>query len=132
MDDDLEVDLMRHVTRIGFAATLLFVAIGAAPGAERAVVDGDVGKQLDEYLTRLEDWGFSGAILSVRDGKVVLSAGYGWADAKTRAPATSKIVWNTGSITKQFTAAAILKLEMQGKLHIEDPISKYFTDAPPD
>jgi CubicO group peptidase (beta-lactamase class C family) len=101
-------------------------------GAERKTVEGDVGERLDEYLTRLEAWGFSGAILAVRDGKVVLEAGYGMADPEHKVPATPATVWSIGSITKQFTAAAILKLEMQGKLHVEDPISKFFKDVPPD
>ena len=52
--------------------------------------------------------------------------------AKRKLKNSPKTVSDIGSITKQFTAAAILKLEMQGKLSTDDKITKYFQNVPPD
>lgn len=95
-------------------------------------IHGQIGKNLDAYLTQLVDKGFSGAVLVARKGKVKLAKGYGFADREKQIPVTPETVLHLGSVNKQFTAAAILKLEMQGKLKVTDPITKYFKDVPPD
>ncbi len=95
-------------------------------------VRAEVGRKLDEYLTRLADLGFSGAVLVSTDGVIVLSKGYGLANREMGVAVTPETVLPIGSITKQFTGAAILKLEMQGKLSVNDPITKYFDKVPPD
>lgn len=121
-----------------FLATTGIMGIGTVAGAfaaetsDRPVVRTELGTKLDEYLTRLADLGFSGSVLAAKDGSVVLSKGYGFADRQKGRPVTPATVLPIGSITKQFTGAAILKLEMQGKLKVENPITKFFKDAPPD
>jgi CubicO group peptidase (beta-lactamase class C family) len=70
------------------------------------------------------------AVLIARDGKKLLEKGYGLAQVEVRTPITCDTRFRVGSITKQFTAAAILKLQEQGQLNINDPISKYFPDWP--
>jgi CubicO group peptidase (beta-lactamase class C family) len=87
------------------------------------------GARLDRWLT---ESGYQGSVLVVEDGKVLLRKGYGLADREAGTPYTPETVFTVGSITKQFTAAAILKLEMQGKLRVEDPISKYLPGVPED
>ncbi len=101
-------------------------------GSPGEIVEGDVAKKLDIYLTRITPFGFSGALLVAKDGKIVLNKGYGMAIRSENMPNTSETVFSTGSITKQFTAAGIMKLEMMGKLNTEDPITKYFDDVPED
>jgi CubicO group peptidase (beta-lactamase class C family) len=96
------------------------------------IVEGDLAKKLDMYLTRITPFGFSGALLVAKDGKVILNKGYGMAIRSKNVPNTSETVFSTGSITKQFTAAGIMKLEMMGKLKTDDPITKYFEDVPED
>jgi CubicO group peptidase (beta-lactamase class C family) len=99
----------------------------AVPGLSgHDVVDGPLGTALDRYLTQLETFGFSGSALVAKDGKIVLNKGYGLADRATKQPYTSNTIFDIASISKQFTAAAILKLEMEGKLKVEDPITKFF------
>jgi CubicO group peptidase (beta-lactamase class C family) len=88
-----------------------------------------LGDKLDGWLVAAD---FRGSALVSQGGTVLLRKGYGWADRENKAPYDADTVFSIGSITKQFTAAAILKLEMQGKLHVEDPISKYFPAAPDD
>jgi CubicO group peptidase (beta-lactamase class C family) len=107
------------LTTLALAATLLSPP---APLRER----------VDDLMTRLEGHGFSGVLLLAKDGEIVLEKGYGLADRGKKLPATPDTVYCIGSITKQFTAAAILKLEMQGKLSVTDPISRFFPGVPAD
>ena len=101
-------------------------------GTTGEIVEGDLAKKLDMYLTRISPFGFSGALLVAKDGKVILNKGYGMAIRSENVPNTLETVFSTGSITKQFTAAGIMKLEMMGKLKTEDLITKYFDDVPED
>ncbi|MEE8169943.1 MAG: serine hydrolase domain-containing protein [Phycisphaerae bacterium] len=98
--------------------------------ADSPIVKGDVGQALDEYLTRLSRLGFSGSAIVARNSDVILQKGYGLADRERNRPVTTNTIFTIGSITKQFTGAAILKLEMMGKLSVEDPIAKYFDNVP--
>jgi CubicO group peptidase (beta-lactamase class C family) len=95
-------------------------------------VAGELGDKLDAHLIRSTSGGFSGAVLVVKDGQVILSKGYGLANRERKIPVTLDTVFDIGSLVKQFTAAAILKLEMKGKLRVTDPINKYFKNIPPD
>ena len=95
-------------------------------------VVGELGDKLDAHLKRATSNGFAGAVLVVKDGQVILSKGYGMANRERKIPVTLDTVFDIGSLVKQFTAAAILKLEMKGKLRVTDPISKYFKNVPPD
>ena len=89
-------------------------------------------KQINTYLTELEKVGFSGAVLVELNGNKVISKGYGFNDKANALKNQSTTIFDIGSITKQFTAAAILKLEMQGKLTVDDKISKHFKIVPTD
>jgi CubicO group peptidase (beta-lactamase class C family) len=70
------------------------------------------------------------AIGVVRDGKVVRVSGFGMANLEHNIPVTADTVFQTGSTGKQFAALAILMLEKDGKLSVEDPLSKFFPDTP--
>jgi CubicO group peptidase (beta-lactamase class C family) len=107
-------------------AVLALTTLGAAP------VRTPLGEKLDAHMSRLEAYGFSGSLLVAKGGEVILNEGYGFADAQRKVPFTSETAFDIGSITKQFTAAAILKLEMQGKLGVSDPISKWLEGVPED
>ena len=73
---------------------------------------------------------FMGSVLVARDGKVLLSHGYGSANLEWEIPNSPTTKFRLGSITKQFTATCILLLEERGKLKIDDPVKKYMPDAP--
>ena len=91
-----------------------------------------VARRLDEHMQRLVPFGYSGSLLVAKDGQVVHAGGYGLADRESGVPVTAETVFDIGSITKQFTAAAILKLEMEGRLSVNDPLSRWFTGVPAD
>jgi CubicO group peptidase (beta-lactamase class C family) len=88
--------------------------------------------KIDDYLAaqmrQLHIPGLSLAI--VRDGRITKAQGYGFANVELKARATKETVYEIGSNTKQFTAAAIMMLVEDGKVHLEDPITKYFPEAP--
>ncbi len=95
-------------------------------------VSGELGAKLDRHLAQIVPKGFSGAFLVAKNGKVLLEKGYGLANRENKTSYAPETVFDIGSITKQFTGAAILKLEMQGKLRTTDKIGTYFKDAPSD
>jgi CubicO group peptidase (beta-lactamase class C family) len=70
------------------------------------------------------------SIAIVRDGRVVRARGYGLASVELKAPATEETVYEIGSITKQFTATAVMMLVEEGKVSLDDPISKHLADLP--
>ena len=73
---------------------------------------------------------FMGSVLVAQDGKVLLDKGYGSANLEWDIPDSPQTKFRLGSLTKQFTAAAILLLEERGKLRTDDLVAKYLPDAP--
>lgn len=70
------------------------------------------------------------AVLVGRDGKILFQGGYGLADVAQKTPNTPETKFRIGSVTKQFTAAAILRLADEGKLSLSDSLAKFFPDFP--
>ncbi len=101
-----------------------------APAVPENTVQSDLGAEIDAYITGLTPDRFAGTVLVVKEGEVVLNKGYGMANRSENIANSSESVIIVGSITKQFTAAGTLKLEMQGKLSTEDSLEKYFPDLP--
>jgi CubicO group peptidase (beta-lactamase class C family) len=104
-----------------------------ADGTPVPVTDPDAGvsRKLDEYMTALSDAGrFSGTVHVAKGDVVLLSKGYGMANYEFSVPHMPQTVLPIGSNTKQFTAAAIMKLQEQGRLNLTDPVSKYIPGAP--
>ena len=121
MNSDTYVNSVRRTT-VSIALLLLLTASAAAQ---------DLTPKFDEYLNALVKQGhFTGSALAARDGKVIFSKGYGLANAELEAPNTPQTKFRLGSITKQFTAAAILLLQERGKLGVQDPICKYVDACP--
>jgi CubicO group peptidase (beta-lactamase class C family) len=87
---------------------------------------------LEDYFQKATGLGFSGSVLAVKDGKMFLRKGYGWADVKRRIPIGPDTIFDIGSGVKSFTATAIIQLEEQGKLNTSDFMSKYIKNVPPD
>jgi CubicO group peptidase (beta-lactamase class C family) len=110
------------------SAPALSAAQSPAPDTDRA----RVARRADEYLSRLTSFGFAGSVLLATGNQIVFEKAYGMADRARGVPNTTATVFDTGSIAKQFTAAAVLKLEMLGKLKTSDPIGKYLPGVPAD
>jgi CubicO group peptidase (beta-lactamase class C family) len=109
----------------------------AARAQDQSVADSADARQalaarLDGYLTRAAAFGFSGAVLVVRNGEQVLCKGYGIADRSTAKPYTSDTAFEIASVTKQITAFAVLKLELMGKLQTSRRIEEFLDGVPAD
>lgn len=106
--------------------------VGGEATAAGASLQGELGRKLDTYMTRLEAHGFSGALLVTKAGHTVIQEAYGWADKARGRRAATNTVFDLGSVTKQFTGAAIVKLEAEGRLSTNDTLSRFFRDVPAD
>ena len=106
------------------ALALAFLVSAAAFGQ-------DIATKADEYLSAWTKQGrFSGTVLIAKDGKVILRKGYGMANLELGVPNSPEMIYRIGSITKSFTALAILQLQAQKKLSVTDPIAKYVPEVP--
>lgn len=94
----------------------------ALAGSGQTQAPNDIRAQIDAYLQNIS---FSGSILVARKGEVLYEAGYGMADREAKTPNSPETIFRIGSVTKQFTAMAILKLQQQGLLNVNDPLSKH-------
>lgn len=91
----------------------------------------NVAANLAKYMqAQVEVNHFSGAVLVTKDGRVLLKKAYGWADYEWNIKNTIDTKFQLASVTKQFTAAAILLLVEKGKLSLDDNLSKFFPDYP--
>jgi len=121
---------MRYTTSL---LILLFCVAGVSFGQSSGVrMTPSTVRNIEAYLDQLDKIGYSGSVLIASNGKPVISRGYGYSDRERQIKNSPKTLSDIGSLTKQFTAAAILKLEMQGKLSTDDKITKYFQNVPPD
>ena len=92
----------------------------------------DVFQKINDYLDLEEENGFSGVISIKIKNQQVYTRSMGYASEESEFQNTKKTVFDIGSLTKQFTAAAILKLEMEGNLNVSDSLSRFFPDIPID
>src|SRR3984957_9713127 len=70
------------------------------------------------------------SLLVVKSGKVIRAEGFGFANVELQVPVKPESIFQSGSVGKQFTATAIMMLVEEGKIGLEDPLTKYFPDAP--
>lgn len=90
-----------------------------------------LAEALDAVVRQFADTGrFMGAVLVAQDGRVLLSQGYGAANLQQNEPNTPATQFRIGSLTKQFTAAAILQLQDAGRLSVQDSLNTYLPDYP--
>jgi CubicO group peptidase (beta-lactamase class C family) len=99
-------------------------------GQQKGFVKGKLGEELDDLLIRFSEEGYSGAALVAQNGEIILHKGYGWADRERKIQNIPKTLFHVASVGKIFTAAAILHLEMVGKLKTSDLISKHLGQFP--
>ncbi len=123
---------MENTLRIINVIIKLILLTAASLSAQEAKHHLSLQNKIDQYLTEGIPNGFSGAMLILKEGQIILNKGYGMADKENQIPYTPKSVAPIGSVTKQFTATAILKLVELGKLNLTDSLSLYFKHIPKD
>lgn len=89
-------------------------------------------ERIDDYIrSEIQKQHIPGIALAViKDGRVILAKGYGLANVEHQVPVKPETIFQSGSVGKQFTATAVMMLVEDGKINLEDKITKYFTDAP--
>ena len=112
-----------------FSLSAILVSFIAALSVSRAELSFEEGAAAHlREVTKGDSPGV--AVLVARDGKIVFQGGFGLADLEKKTPVTPETKFRIGSISKQFTAAAILKLAEEKKLAVTDKLSKFFPDFP--
>jgi len=127
--------LKLSVAGVAFAAaaslSTVFAPVQAQERARSAAAPRSLATQLDAMLAPQFKGDQPGAtVIVVKNGKTLLRKAYGAADLAAKKPLTPGTVLRLGSITKQFTAVAILMLADDGKLALNDPITRFFPDYP--
>lgn len=119
------MDLIGRCRRV-VAAALLFVACPLLQAQATPELKSKVDAAVREVLDRT---GVPSAQVGiVQDGKIVYTAAYGKARLDPEMPANASMHYPVGSISKQFTAACVLRLVEQGRMTLDDPVAKYFPD----
>jgi len=110
-------------------ASVVTAFVCAAPVQAQVISAGDssLAARIDSVAAQvLRSTGVpSASVAVVRHGRVAYAKAYGVASLETHAPATADMRYAIGSISKQFTAAAILLLQQEGKLSLDDPVSRF-------
>jgi len=115
-------------TLIRLTAAFVFL-LGTFFGANAQTI----AAKADQYLSVWAKQGrFSGTVLLAKNGKILLRKSYGMANYELGVPNTPETVYRIGSITKSFTALAILQLEERGLLSVNDPVAKFVPEVPAD
>lgn len=92
----------------------------------------DIATQIDLYLRDLTEKGqFRGSVLVATQGRILVARGYGQANVERDLPNTAQTRFRIASITKPFTALAIMQLQAAGKLNVNESVCRYLPDCPP-
>lgn len=118
--------LIAGIASVIIALVVTFFVINNATANDKMIV-----QDLRSYLERLssEDQ-FSGTALFAKDGNILFEQAYGYADSASKAPNNLNTKFNLASVTKTFTATAVLQLAQAGKLSVDDTLLKLVPDYP--
>lgn len=108
-----------------FAVSLIALSFGAMPALAQ-----DAGRMQQVVAVDADKGDFMGAVLVAREGQMLLDRGYGSANLEWKIPNDGDAKFRLGSVSKQFTAAAILLLQERGKLSVDAPVKTWLAAAP--
>lgn len=124
----------KYAAVAGLAIVSSIVPTNAGAGALARPADlrkGDFGLAADAMLAAAYPAdGPGAAVMVTRGGRIIYSAGRGFANVEARRPITPDTAFRLGSIVKQFTAAVVLQLVAEKKMSLDDPLSRFFPDYP--
>lgn len=119
---------MRSLTCIILLCSLFTFRVSG----QKQITDQQLSSDIDKFMSvRFKPDGIGVAVLVARKGNVIFKKAYGMADLESRTPATTTSVFRIASLTKQYTAVAILQLVEKGRLSLNDDIHKHLPDYPP-
>jgi CubicO group peptidase (beta-lactamase class C family) len=119
---------MRHIIKI----LLFWISIYSNLNAQdNQIIDSRISEKLDNaFSAHFKNQGIGCATLVAKNGRIIYKKPFGMADLELNVPMTADHVFRIGSITKQFTAVAILQLMEKGLLKLNDDINKFIPDYP--
>lgn len=124
------MSMLRSAFSFGTHSALIALVV-FAPRVSAQQVRGDSANHVDSLFANWTGPGAPGCALAVaRGGQTLLTRAYGLANLEYGVPNTPETVFEAGSVSKQFTAAAIVLLAQQGKLALDDPVRKYVPELP--
>jgi hypothetical protein len=137
IDDTLYTINPERSPKRGTPVTVVFTPTGQEvapppPPPSQDVVEGELGRALDEYLRQAAARGFSGAVHVARGGAIVLEKGYGVTALERGAPITGATVFPLGPLSHRVVAAAVLRAAAAGTLDLDAPLSTYVRNVPLD
>jgi CubicO group peptidase (beta-lactamase class C family) len=129
------VKLWKHRLTWGLLIALVAVFVLQTRGLYAKVRDEpSIAVKVDEYVQAHVEawpkWDVSAAVLVARDGQILVNKGYGLANRQRGTPITPDTIFPLASISKQFTALAIMQLEEAGLLSVDDPLAIYYPGYP--
>ncbi len=116
---------LARLTALVLAASVAVTATPACAAPTAASLEVEVDRYMQPYL---DTGNFSGSVLIGRSGKILLSKAYGSSSSEHGVQNTPKTVFHLASVSRIFTSAAILLLEQQGKLSVDDRLSKHLPE----
>lgn len=133
--------LLSYAARRSAVGVLVLVTFALSLGAVSSTANQElkaastrpdpISSAIDDYLKLyVERKDFSGAILVAQRGKILVSRAYGMANCELGVPNTTRTKFRIASMSKQFTAAAVLLLEQRGLLNVQDAIAKFIPGFP--
>ena len=117
---------LRQLSTRAVSVFFLFAACVAAaqsPATKEAVDDYVKTEMQHQHIPGL-------SLLVVKNGKIVQAEGFGLANVELQVPVKPESIFQSGSVGKQFTATAVIILVEEGKIGLDDPLTKFFKDAP--
>src|SRR5689334_6222702 len=118
-------------TRLIAFCFLLSIAGPSLISCERAKDTDPLVASIDSIVTSAVDTAkFNGNVLFARNGKVIYQKSFGWRNFDTREQLNDSSLFELASVSKQFTAMAIMMLKQQGKLSYDDDVRKYLPELP--
>ena len=118
--------LKTTLKQIGWGFLIIFVGLSSC---SKSIFPITPEAQIDKYM-QLYHKSFSGVIFVAQKGKVLTSQSYGLADRELNVLITPQTKFAIGSMTKSFTAMAIMILQERGQLTVQDPLCNYIADCP--
>ena len=116
------------LTRTRTVLLLTSISVSATLAIAQSSLDVSVGDYVKAEMGRQHIPGL--ALLVTKDGKTIRAEGFGLANVELQVPVKPETIFQSGSVGKQFTAAAVMILVEEGKIGLDDPLTKYFQGAP--
>lgn len=116
-----------------FYCTVLLATLFTTLPGKCLYAQKEIGEKIDKIITKtMAQEGFPGmAVAVVQDNKVIFQKVYGVKSHKTKEPVNDNTIFSIGSVSKAFTAVAIMQLVQKGKIALDDPIKKHMKNIPP-